>query len=269
MASSLARRSPALAHFGVAGVIGAAGGLMGLGGAEFRLPYLVGVLGFSTRQAVPINLAISLATLLAALPARVLAVGTAELAPFALGAASLAAGAVIAAALGARWLRHLPEVRLSRLVLWLLVLLGAGLVVEGVIGDAGQALIPADPAAQLLAGFALGLAIGLVSSLLGVAGGEVIIPTLVFGFGAPVKAAGSLSLAISLPAVGVGLGRHLAAGALDGGALRQVVAPMALGSAAGAALGGLLVGLVSADALKLVLGAALIWSAWRVFRHQP
>jgi uncharacterized protein len=34
-----------------------------------------------------------------------------------------------------------------------------------------------------------GLAIGLVSSLLGVAGGELIIPTSVFAFGADIKTA--------------------------------------------------------------------------------
>jgi uncharacterized protein len=35
------------------------GGLMGLGGAEFRLPVLAGPLGYHARQAVPLNLAVS------------------------------------------------------------------------------------------------------------------------------------------------------------------------------------------------------------------
>jgi uncharacterized membrane protein YfcA len=35
------------------------GGLMGLGGAEFRLPVLAGPLGYRARQAVPLNLAVS------------------------------------------------------------------------------------------------------------------------------------------------------------------------------------------------------------------
>jgi len=39
--------------------------------------------------------------------------------------------------------------------------------------------------------------IGLVSSVLGVAGGELIVPTLVFGFGADIKTAGTASLLIS------------------------------------------------------------------------
>jgi uncharacterized membrane protein YfcA len=41
-------------------VVGVAGGLIGLGGAELRLPYLVGMLRLTPHQAVPINLAVSL-----------------------------------------------------------------------------------------------------------------------------------------------------------------------------------------------------------------
>ncbi|MCC5665252.1 hypothetical protein LC653_15335 [Nostoc sp. CHAB 5784] len=50
--------------------IGLLGGLIGLGGAEFRLPVLAGKLGYSVRQAVPLNLAISLITIAASLVIR-------------------------------------------------------------------------------------------------------------------------------------------------------------------------------------------------------
>jgi uncharacterized protein len=43
------------------------GGLIGLGGAEFRLPVLAGSLGYSARKAIPLNLAVSLATIIASL----------------------------------------------------------------------------------------------------------------------------------------------------------------------------------------------------------
>ena len=36
-------------------LIGGIGGLIGLGGGEFRLPILVGMIGFVARAAVPIN----------------------------------------------------------------------------------------------------------------------------------------------------------------------------------------------------------------------
>ncbi len=55
---------------GLGASVGTAGGLIGLGGAEFRLPALVGVLKFAPRQAVPVNLVSSFAVLAAAFPFR-------------------------------------------------------------------------------------------------------------------------------------------------------------------------------------------------------
>ena len=51
--------------------VGIAGGLLGLGGAELRLPYLIGFLRLAPHAAVRINLAVSLITILAALPVRI------------------------------------------------------------------------------------------------------------------------------------------------------------------------------------------------------
>jgi uncharacterized membrane protein YfcA len=48
-------------------------------------------------------------------------------------------------------------------------------------------------------GSATGVAIGLVGSMLGVAGGELLIPALVLLYGLDVKSAGTVSLAVSLP----------------------------------------------------------------------
>ena len=49
----------------------------------------------------------------------------------------------------------------------------------------------------MVAGVVAGFVIGVVAALLGVAGGELLIPTLVLLFGAGIKLAGSLSLAVS------------------------------------------------------------------------
>ena len=51
-------------------VIGALGGLIGLGGAEFRLPLLIGAFGFPALQAVILNKAMSLIVVASALPFR-------------------------------------------------------------------------------------------------------------------------------------------------------------------------------------------------------
>src|SRR6202043_1569843 len=63
-------------------IVGLAGGLVGLGGAELRLPYLAGTLRLPLKTAIPVNLAVSLATLLAALPTRLYTLRAASLIPF-------------------------------------------------------------------------------------------------------------------------------------------------------------------------------------------
>src|SRR5215469_13418766 len=55
------------AAFGGGVVIGALGGLIGLGGAEFRLPLLIGAFRFGARQAVILNKAMSLVVVASAL----------------------------------------------------------------------------------------------------------------------------------------------------------------------------------------------------------
>ena len=58
------------AVFGGGAIIGALGGLIGLGGAEFRLPLLIGAFRFAALQAVILNKAMSLVVVGSALPFR-------------------------------------------------------------------------------------------------------------------------------------------------------------------------------------------------------
>jgi uncharacterized membrane protein YfcA len=61
---------------------------------------------------------------------------------------------------------------------------------------------------QTVAGIIAGFVSGVIAWLLVVAGGEYLIPALVLLFGADIKLAGSLSLAVSLPAMLVGFPRY-------------------------------------------------------------
>ncbi len=111
-------------------------------------------------------------------------------------------------------------------------------------------------------------AIGLVSSIIGVASSELIIPTLVFGFGMDIKLARTARLLVSLPKMGVGVARYARGGAYTGRRdLVETVAPMGVGSVIGAVLGGLLVGIVPTAVPKVELGCILIGSAIRISRH--
>lgn len=56
--------------FGSGALIGTLGGLIGLGGAEFRLPFLIDVFRFAALEAVILNKAMSLVVVASALPFR-------------------------------------------------------------------------------------------------------------------------------------------------------------------------------------------------------
>jgi uncharacterized membrane protein YfcA len=259
------RRSPVAALL-YGAPIGLLGGLIGLGGAEFRLPVLAGVFGYPARRAVALNLAISLVTVVSALLIRG---GTLSFTPL-LGllpiVAAMIAGAVSAAYVGTALVHRVSERLLERVILVFLVVIGAALIVEAFLPQDVPGLLPDALPVRVVAAVPFGLGIGLVSSLLGVAGGELIIPTLVFAFGAGIKTAGTASLLISLPTVAVGVLRHRSLGSFaDRADLTRTVAPMGVGSVIGAVAGGFLVGVVAASVLKFVLGVILIVSAVRIF----
>src|SRR5919112_1018780 len=231
------QRSPKLAAV-YGAPIGLLGGLIGLGGAEFRLPVLAGVFEYRACRAVALNLAISLITVVSALPIRA---GTLSVAPVvALLPVMIAmiAEAVSATYLGTAFVHRISEELLKRIILVLLVVAGTGLIVEAFLPQEVSGFLPDALEVRVLAALLFGLAIGLVSSLLGVAGGELIIPTLLFAFGADVKTAGTANLLISLPTVAVGVVRHARLKAFDERLdLTQTVAPMGVGSVIGAVAG--------------------------------
>jgi uncharacterized membrane protein YfcA len=263
------RQNMRLAGFLIALPIGTLGGLIGLGGAEFRLPVLVGVFGYSARHAVAINLAISLITVIAALAIRLQTLPVHELEPLLLPIVALTCGAVSAAFAGTALVGRLPEKRLQQIIVAFLTAIGLALIAEGFLPGEPTGLLPAHDGLRLIAGIGFGLLIGLVSSMLGVAGGELIIPTLLFAYGTDIRAAGTASLLISLPTVSVGLIRYTRRGAFQQRHdLTDTIAPMGVGSAAGALIGGLLAGIVPTALLKIGLGIILIASALNMFRHQ-
>lgn len=255
---------PAPAFAGGA-VIGALGGLIGLGGAEFRLPLLIGAFRFAALEAVILNKAMSLVVVASAIPARARTIPLHEIADQWPVVANLLAGSLLGAWLGASWATRLRSETLYKVIAVLLVVIAAVLLF-GHDPQAGEPLLAG--AAQIVAGVLAGLAIGVVASLLGVAGGELLIPTLILLFGVDIKLAGSLSLAVSLPTVIVGFARYSqdeSFAVLSRN--RGFVVIMAIGSIVGTVVGGLLLGVVPTAALLPVLAAILLWSAWKVWRH--
>ena len=100
------------------------------------------------------------------------------------------------------------------------------------------------------------------------AGGELLIPTLVLLFGLDLKLAGSVSLAVSLPTMLAGFVRYSRDSSFA--VLRthhRFAWTMAAGSLLGSAAGGLMVGVVPTGVLLPALAVVLIVSAARTWRH--
>jgi uncharacterized membrane protein YfcA len=119
-----------------------------------------------------------------------------------------------------------------------------------------------------IVGAVAGFGIGVVAALMGVAGGELLIPTIVLLFGADIKLAGSLSLAVSLPTMIVGFTRYSQDQSFSIiRSERRFVAFMVTGSLLGAFLGSLLLGVVPTNVILPVLAAILVVSAVKVWNH--
>ena len=102
-ATNLPSKRSAPAAFAGGAVIGALGGLIGLGGAEFRLPLLIGAFRFPALQAVILNKAMSLIVVASALPFRAAVVPFASVAVHWPVIVNLLAGSLLGAWFGAGW----------------------------------------------------------------------------------------------------------------------------------------------------------------------
>ena len=181
----------------------------------------------------------------------------------------LLAGGMVSAFLGASLVSRLSNARLVRLIAAFLGALGLLMIAESFLPlQTGDLLAPGF-GTHFVIGLVVGIGIGLVSSVLGVAGGELLIPTLILVFGADVKTAGSASIMISLGIVAVGLLRYWRAGAIRiGGGPQRIITAMAAGSIVGATLGGLGVAYAPASFLKVFLGCVLLAAAWKTALHK-
>src|SRR5271169_90537 len=124
--ASNTRRTPAA--FGGGAIIGALGGLIGLGGAEFRLPLLIGAFRFGALQAVILNKSMSLVVVASALPFRAAAVPFASVASNWPIIINLLAGSLLGAWFGVGWATKLASQTLYRVIAIMLLLIAVVLV---------------------------------------------------------------------------------------------------------------------------------------------
>lgn len=259
-------RYPQLAALSSGALIGTLGGLIGLGGAEFRLPLLISVFHFAALEAVILNKAMSLVVVASALPFRGQTVSFSDIALHGDVVVNLLAGSLAGAWLGAGWAIRLQSGMLYRTIAILLMAIALILLFGHDVMGNSQPLF--SGVIQAVCGVAAGFSIGVVAALLGVAGGELLIPTLILLFGVDLKLAGSLSLAISLPTMLVSFTRYSRDQSFAVlGKNRSFVLIMAFGSLAGAFLGGQLLGRISNAVLLPLLAVILVISAVKIWRH--
>lgn len=247
--------------------VGTVGGLIGLGGAEFRLPLLISVFRYAPLEAIILNKATSLIVVASALVFRTSSVPLDLLASHWKVVANLLAGSLLGAWLGAGWATRMRSSTLYKSIALLLI----GIAVVLLLGHTSASFHSASSPqgwALWIVGAVAGLAIGIVASLLGVAGGELLIPTLVLLFAVEIKLAGSLSLAVSLPTMLVGFARYSRDQSFTVLARhRGVLILMAAGSIAGTFIGAYLLGFTSGSLLYPLLALILALSALKVWRH--
>ena len=235
-------------------IIGAAAGLIGVGGGEFRIPVLLHVLKLPVKMAAGANTVIGLFVVVLSVIRRW---GQQQLTPddVTLGAV-MAAVSISGAVVGAGQAHRLSTPFLKRVICLYLLAVGAWMVVEGLTGTEHSLIEPAGWLRWTLAAL-VGFLIAAASGALGIAGGEMRIPALMYLFAMPVKVAGTISLVASIPTVAAGAFTYRRLGHIPNRVLVLSLL-MGAGSLIGVLIGASLLPLVDKHTLKTLLGVILL-----------
>lgn len=242
-------------------LMGVAAGLIGVGGGEFRIPILLYVIGLPVIAAVAVNLFVGLLTVVVSFIIRFqLGLLDAQVINVAL---VMSLVSIIGSYLGAALTRKVEEKFLKKVLAALLVIIGLKIGLEP--------FVHTPPLFEFTLGFAeetflaalVGIVIGIISGMLGVAGGEFRIPALIYVFGFDIKIAGTASLLVSIPTVATGFVKHRMMGHTNRNATIIAII-MGIGSILGAVIGASQAVVVDKDVLKVLLGAILILATVRM-----
>lgn len=252
--------------FIIAFTVSLLGGLVGLGGAEFRLPFLIKLFGFAPLEAVIINKATSLIVVSSSILSRTAVIPLDEVVKNLFIVFNLLVGSLIGAYLTADWATKIRSHLLQKIIATLLLFIAIVLVFER-----GFSHFKLHLHHTLLypLGVIAGIFIGAVSALLGVAGGEFLIPTITLLYHTDIKMAGSLSLLVSLPTMFFAFVRY----SKDRSFIvlkenKNFMVVMTLGSILGSFVGGnLLLGFISQEGILSLLIIILIVSSLKLLRH--
>jgi uncharacterized membrane protein YfcA len=240
--------------------IGLASGLLGVGGGEFRIPVLLYLLDLPVLLSIVTNLLIGLLTVSVSFTIRywtgLVNSDVIDVALF------MSSGSILGGYIGAHLSGRINESLLRKSLMVLLVAAGLRMILDPLV-EWPPLSISFPYLIEIGLSMLIGLLIGVVSGLLGVAGGEYRIPALIYLFGLPVRIAGTVSLLVSIPTILAGFMKHWRIGHLNNYGV-AVGLTMGFASVLGSYIGASLATAVSEDLLKLLLGTVLLLATVRM-----
>ena len=170
------------------------------------------------------------------------------------------------AVLGARQAHRWSSPLLRKMVCLYLLMVGAWMMIEA-ISQTDHVVLNPQGTGKIFLATIIGFVIAAVSAVLGVAGGEMRIPALMYLFAMPIKAAGTISLLVSIPSVAAGALTYRRLGHVPNRVLLIAIV-MASGSLAGVFIGTSLLPLVNTHVLKGILGIILLLATAALALHR-
>ena len=247
----------ASAVYGVS--VGTIAGLIGLGGAELLIPFILYFLDAPLEDMIAANIIISLAS------SSVNFVLRARIGLFTGGSLELAAvmiiGSIFGAYAGASLSHRVSERGLKAFIAFILALVDLRILADVFFPASGQAFMSGSVA--LGVSVLLGLVIGIVSGSVGVAGGEYRIPTFTYLFGIPIKVAGTASQLVSIPTLLVALAKHAIQGSVSRRSIR-IAAMLGTPTVAGVVIGSFLVAGAPDNVIRLLFASIITYSIVRL-----
>jgi len=237
-------------------------GFFGVGGGIIVVPIMVIGLHFAQKRAQATSLVMISCGGVAGVITYALANNVAWL-----PALFIVLGSLAGAWIGAHIVQKLPDQKLQIAFGVLLILIALRMLFLD--PSAGGNELPAITALVIVAYLASGFAMGIFSAMLGVGGGILLIPILIFFFGFSQLLASGTSLAVMIPTALLGATRLTRAGLTNW--------PMGLrlgaGAVCGALVGSMLAFRVSGSVLQIGFALLLIAVSgqmlWRALRHKP
>ncbi len=237
---------------GIGFAAGMFSGLFGVGGGSVIVPGALSIPGVNERQATAASL---LAISVMALVGSVFQVAYGNLRP--LDALVVGVPACVGVLAGTAIQQRIHPATVRVLFATLLILVGA-LTITGLHPGQGHASTLGGVGAGCVGALA-----GMIAGLLGVGGGALFVPALVFFVGLTQRQAEATSLLAIVPVSLIGAASQYRYGNLD----LSFTAPIALGSVPGALLGVAIVNLLPVRVVEVLFGLLLLWIAQRLLRR--